>query len=119
MNISLRKILVVILMVSLPSACGYLIKPKVHTGIINLEPGSYKNDPQHTSVLFKLNHMGMSTFVGRFDKVDASLEFDPKKMVDAKLSAMIRIASIDVNSKDLEIIIIVKGIFIDLLQYSC
>lgn len=84
------------------SACGYLIKPSVKTGVVNLQPGSYNIDPAHTSLLFKINHMGMSTFVGRFNKVDASLEFDPKKMADAKLSAIISVASIDVNSHDLE-----------------
>lgn len=83
------------------SACGYLIKPKVKTGIVNLEPGAYQIDKQHTSVLFKINHMGMSTFVGRFNSVDASLEFNPAHMDNAKLSAVINIASIDVNNSDL------------------
>ena len=84
------------------SACGYLVNPTIKTGIVNLAPGSYNLDPQHATVLFKINHMGMSTFVGRFDAVAASLEFDPKKMADAKLSAMISIASLDINNKDLE-----------------
>ncbi len=84
------------------SACGYLIKPTVKTGVVNLQPGSYNIDPAHTSLLFKINHMGMSTLVGRFNKVDASLEFDPKKMADAKLSAIISVASVDVNNRDLE-----------------
>jgi polyisoprenoid-binding protein YceI len=83
------------------SACGYLIKPTVKTGMVNLEPGSYQIDKQHTSVLFKINHMGMSTFVGRFNTVDAALEFNPAHMENAKLSAVIKIASIDVNSSDL------------------
>lgn len=84
------------------SACGYLIAPKVKTGIVNLEKGSYQMDPAHTSVLFKINHMGMSTFVGRFNESEASLEFDPAHMENAKLSALIKIPSIDVNNKDLE-----------------
>jgi polyisoprenoid-binding protein YceI len=83
------------------TACGYLIKPKIKMGIVNLEPGSYQIDKQHTTVLFKINHMGMSTFVGRFNRVDASLEFDPHHMENARLSAVINIASIDVNSADL------------------
>lgn len=84
------------------SACGYLIAPKVKTGVVNLEKGSYQIDPAHTSVLFKINHMGMSTFVGRFNESEASLEFDPAHMENAKLSALIKIPSIDVNNKDLE-----------------
>jgi polyisoprenoid-binding protein YceI len=84
------------------SACGYLIAPKVKTGVVNLEKGSYQIDPAHTSVLFKINHMGMSTFVGRFNESEASLEFDPAHMENAKLTALIKIPSIDVNNKDLE-----------------
>ena len=84
------------------SSCGYLIQPKIKKDIVLLEKGSYLADPQHTTVLFKINHMGMSTFVGRFNKVDASLEFDPKNMADAKLTAVIDVASIDVNNRELE-----------------
>lgn len=98
-NIS-RKLFVLVLLVSL-SACGYLIQPKIKSGLINLEFGSYQIDPQHTTVLFKVSHMGMSTFVGRFNSSDAFLEFDPANVEKAKLSAVINIASIDVNNKDL------------------
>lgn len=84
------------------AGCGTLIKPTVKTGLIQLEKGSYKLDPTHVTVLFKINHMGLSTFVGRFNKVDASLEYDPQNIAAAKLSAVIDIASIDVNNSDLE-----------------
>jgi polyisoprenoid-binding protein YceI len=96
-----KRSIFVVAVISL-TACGYLIQPKLKTGIINLAPGSYKIDKQHTSVSFKINHMGMSTFVGRFNAVDASLEFNPDHMENATLSAVINIASIDVNNKDLE-----------------
>lgn len=82
--------------------CGTLIKPNVKTGIVQLEKGSYQLDQTHVAVLFKINHMGLSTFVGRFNKVDASLEFDPKNIAAAKLSAVIDVASIDANNPDLE-----------------
>lgn len=84
------------------SACGYLIQPKVKAGVVNLAPGSYQIDKQHATVIFKINHMGMSTFVGRFNSVDASLEFNPEHMENAILSAVINIESVDVNNRDLE-----------------
>lgn len=96
----IQKILLVFLAISL-TACGYLINTKVKTGIVNLAPGSYQVDKQHLSVLFKINHMGMSTFVGRFNDVDAQLEFDPTHIENARLSAVINISSIDVNNSDL------------------
>ncbi|HWV14925.1 MAG TPA: YceI family protein [Cellvibrio sp.] len=92
----------VLLLALLLSACGYLIQPKVKSGIVHLEKGHYKIDPVHTSVIFKINHMGMSTFVGRFNQVDATLEFDPNNIANAKLSAVIDIASVDVNNRELE-----------------
>lgn len=84
------------------SSCGTLIKPNVKTGIVQLEKGSYKLDQAHVAVLFKINHMGLSTFVGRFNKVDASLEFDPANIAAAKLSAVIDMTSVDANNPDLE-----------------
>jgi polyisoprenoid-binding protein YceI len=96
----IQKVALLFLVLSL-TACGYLIKSHVSTGIVNLAPGSYQVDKQHLSVLFKLNHMGMSTFVGRFNDIDAQLEFDPAHIENAKLSAVINIASIDVNNADL------------------
>ncbi len=96
------KFFILFLAALLLTSCGTLIKPKVKTGLIQLEKGSYKLDPSHVAVLFKINHMGLSTFVGRFNKVDASLEFDPMNIAAAKLSAVIDIASVDVNNADLE-----------------
>ena len=101
MSVFFKYIALLLIALSL-TACGYLIQTKVKTGIVNLEKGSYKLDPAHTTVLFKINHLGMSTFVGRFNSVDASLDFDPKNMANAKLSAIITVASIDANNKDLE-----------------
>lgn len=96
------KKLILLFTLLIQSSCGYLIQPDVKSGMIHLEKGSYKIDPQHASVLFKINHMGMSTFVGRFNQIDATLEFDPHNIANAKLSAVINVASIDVNNKELE-----------------
>ncbi|WP_062066542.1 YceI family protein [Cellvibrio sp. OA-2007] len=96
------KIIIVLVVSVFLVSCGTLIQPRVKTGIVQLEKGSYKLDQTHVAVLFKINHMGLSTFVGRFNKVDATLEFDPKNIAAAKLSAIIDIASLDVNNPDLE-----------------
>lgn len=96
------KLFLIICSAMLLIGCGTLIKPTVKTGLIQLEKGTYQLDQTHVAVLFKINHMGLSTFVGRFNKVDASLEFDPQNIAAAKLSAVIDIASVDVNNADLE-----------------
>lgn len=96
------KTCVVVVFSVLLASCGALIKPDVKTGIAQLEKGSYKLDQTHVAVLFKINHMGLSTFVGRFNRVDATLDFDPDNIAAAKLSAIIDVTSIDANNPDLE-----------------
>lgn len=96
------KILLAIVIGVFLASCGTLIKPTVKTGLVQLEKGSYKLDQTHVAVLFKINHMGLSTFVGRFNKVDATLEFDPNNIAAAKLSAIIDVTSLDANNRDLE-----------------
>lgn len=93
---------ILVVLAFLLTACGHLLKPHVKTGMVQLEKGSYQLDQSHVAVLFKINHMGLSTFVGRFNKVDAQLEFDPDNIAAAQLSAVIDINSIDVNNPELE-----------------
>ena len=84
------------------SGCGQLITPRISTGIETLRAGEYTVDPQHTVILFKINHLGYSKFVGRFNQFDASLDFSPENMSLAKLSARVDMSSVDVNSEKLE-----------------
>ncbi len=97
-----QRFLLVFFPLLLVEGCGTLIMPNVRTGMVQLEKGSYQLDQSHVTVLFKVGHMGLSTFVGRFNRVDASLEFDPTNLAAAKLSAVIDVASIDVNNANLE-----------------
>lgn len=101
MRLRIISLWILVLTIAL-AGCGYLIKPRVKTGMVQLEKGSYQIDPTHASVLFKINHMGLSTFVGRFNHFDAQLEFDPANIESAKLSAVIDIASVDANNAELE-----------------
>lgn len=56
--------------------------------------GTFKSDPTHTSVTWKVTHMGLSNYTARFSKADATLQFDPAKPEAAKLTANIDPASI-------------------------
>ncbi len=79
-----------------------LITPKVKTDIATLKAGQYSLDKSHATVLFKVQHLGLSTYVGRFNEFDATLEFDPQNIQAAKLEAIIEMASLDINDDDLE-----------------
>jgi len=85
------------------SGCGQLITPNVKTEISALKSGAYEIDPEHSVVLFKVSHMGFSKFVGRFEQVQASLDFDPDNMQAAKLHVIVDTASIYVNNEAFEL----------------
>ena len=52
--------------------------------------------------MFKLNHLGFSTFLGRFTEFDASLDFDPENIENANLELVIEMSSINVNLEEFE-----------------
>jgi hypothetical protein len=56
--------------------------------------GSYVS----TALLFKINHMGFSSYVGRFNEFDVSLNFDPNNIESSSIEAVIDMRSIDVNN---------------------
>ena len=60
-------------------------------------PGIYKIDPEHSSVLFEVNHLGMSDLHGRFN--DIAGNFTISKGGPAKVEATIKTASVDTNHK--------------------
>ena len=99
-----KKIIVVFFCLFLVAfgGCGYLLRPSLNTELKSVSPGSYLIDKAHTTVLFKVNHMGFSTFVGRFNEFDASLEFDAEHIERSQLNAIVQMASIDVNNPSFE-----------------
>jgi len=48
--------------------------------------GTYKVDPYHTQVIWKVDHMGISPLYGAFGDPSGSLTLDPKNPAAAKLS---------------------------------
>ena len=85
------------------SACGSLI-PAGHqtTDTAKLEKGNFKLDPDHTTILFKADHLGFSTYVGRFNTISGTLDFDPAAPTQAALETTIEIASLDTPNDDLD-----------------
>jgi polyisoprenoid-binding protein YceI len=91
------KILVPLLVLAL-GGCGHLV-PHHHqtTEPSALPEGAYRLDPEHATILFKIDHLGFSRLVGRFDRFDATLDFDPQEPQAANLVAAIDVASIDLD----------------------
>ena len=78
------------------SACASLLAPSVTTERAEVRPGAYRLDPTHAAVLFRIDHLGYSAYLGRFETVDASLDFDPASPTGAVLEATVEISSLDI-----------------------
>ncbi len=64
------------------------------TPLAEMPAGVYSADLSHSSVTFKVNHLGLSNYTARFTKIDAELTFDPADPTKSKLSATIDPASV-------------------------
>ena len=83
-------------------SCERLVTPDQTSEITELRAGAYRLDTDHAALLFKLNHLGFSTFIGRFTDFEATLDFDPENFEDAGLEVIINMASINVNLPEFE-----------------
>jgi polyisoprenoid-binding protein YceI len=79
------------------AGCGHLLPRAGAVVPEDLPAGSYRVDPEHASLLFKLDHLGFSQLVGRFDQFDATLDFDPAAPEAARLTVLVEVASIDLD----------------------
>lgn len=84
------------------TGCVSWLAPKVESEVVKLRPGQYTLDKTHTTVLFKIQHLELSTYVGRFNMFDASLDFDPLNPESMNLEASIDINSLDINNPSLK-----------------
>lgn len=57
----------------------------------------YDVDPAHTTVQFKIGHLGFSELVGRFDKFSGNFSMDDANPAAAKASFEVDAASVDSN----------------------
>lgn len=101
-QLTLKSLLPTLALLALP-ACNTLVAavaPQAKTDRAALISGAYALDNSHTAVTFKINHLGFSNYVGRFEVADASLDFDADNPTSAKLEATIEIASLDVANDE-------------------
>jgi len=82
--------------------CATLVTSNQVSELSDLRKGQYRIDPRHTTLIFKVSHLGLSTFVGRFNRIDATLDFSPENITDTRLNAVVDMSSVDVNEIGLE-----------------
>jgi polyisoprenoid-binding protein YceI len=64
---------------------------------ITAPAGDYFLDPEHTSVNFRISHLGFSHYTARFTKVDGKLHFDPADPAGQTVEATIDARSLQTN----------------------
>ncbi|WP_332763661.1 YceI family protein [Phenylobacterium sp.] len=66
--------------------------------VTNTAPsGAYIVDLDHTSVIFRVNHMGLSHYTARFTKVTGDLQFDPANPAAMSVSVAIDPRSLETD----------------------
>jgi polyisoprenoid-binding protein YceI len=60
--------------------------------------GAYTVDKAHTSLIFRVSHLGFSTYTGRFTRLDAALQFDPADIASSRVSVSIDPRSIEADN---------------------
>ena len=61
---------------------------------------TYRIDPVHSTVTFKVKHMMINHSVGRFNKFDGDVHFDPHDLENSSIRITIQAASIDTDNHD-------------------
>jgi polyisoprenoid-binding protein YceI len=68
---------------------------------LKVQPGTYAVDPDHTQVLWAVNHLGFSEYQGRFDKASGSLTLNPHALAQTRLEVSVQIDSVSTPSAKL------------------
>ncbi len=68
-------------------------------GAASARADDYVADPDHTSVIFKISHIGISWTYGRFDEFSGEFSLDSANPAKSSFSMSIKADSIDTNSK--------------------
>ena len=84
----------------LAAGCASLVAPRPTSEAAALKPGAYALDQSHASILFKIDHLGFSSYIGRFEKFDASLDFDADDPTAARVEAIVDMVSLDIANDD-------------------
>jgi len=83
---------------------------------ITMPAGVYNLDPRHTSILFKIDHLGFSHFTGRFDHVEGRFTYNPVALEQSTLDITVYTESVDTNDNELDAILRTENWF-DTLKY--
>jgi polyisoprenoid-binding protein YceI len=96
----MTKIAIVGLWLSVLVGCASMVLPKPKAETTALKAGQYALDRSHAALVFKIDHLGFSQFIGRFERFDARLDFEAGNPEAASVEAVIDVTSLDVANDD-------------------
>ncbi|MBC8026755.1 MAG: polyisoprenoid-binding protein [Steroidobacteraceae bacterium] len=97
-------------LVALALAASPLVLAQIPDPIDGPVPrGAYELDKSHTSLLFRVSHIGFSSFTGRFTRIDAKLDFDPKKLASSRVDVVIDPTSIAADNVPADFLSMLAG----------
>lgn len=67
-----------------------------------VQPGAYAVEPEHTQVVFRVSHLGFTTYFGEFSGASGSLVLDPRDPAADRLEVTIPMASVHTTSAKLD-----------------
>lgn len=76
------------------------LKPDIDTAAQTLPAGDFVLDSKHASLFFRINHLGYSTYIGRFERFEASLKGDPAHPETAQVTAIVDMTSLNVANPE-------------------
>jgi polyisoprenoid-binding protein YceI len=59
---------------------------------------TYQIDPVHSSVLFKIKHLGVTDFYGRFNEISGTVSLDSQDAAKDSISTEVKVESVDTHN---------------------
>lgn len=85
---------------SQPGVPSVVEAPGSYPIAVDLPAGTYRLDPRHANVEFRIQHMELARFTARFDDKDATLVFDPADPSRSRLDASVEADSVNTGLPD-------------------
>jgi polyisoprenoid-binding protein YceI len=95
-----RGTLLTIALVAAAVGLGALAEPQTRPDRREVATGArYQVDPVHSTVIFKIKHLGVSYFYGRFNGPTASFSFDPDDPAASSFEIVLKAENVDTGAK--------------------
>ncbi|MDY6947164.1 MAG: YceI family protein [Pseudomonadota bacterium] len=71
---------------------------------VDVPAGAYSIDPYHTSITFRVDHLGFSNYTARFKKATAQLQFDPNDLAASSVTVVVDARSLETDLVDPKVV---------------